>query len=279
MMRAYLQLMRFDKPIGTLLLLWPTLWSLWLAGNGHPHLNNIFIFIAGVVLMRAAGCVINDLADKKWDGLVERTQHRPLVTHQISTTQAVMLFLILCVLAFVLVLFTNILTIGLSFIALLVASIYPFMKRFTHWPQFFLGIAFSFSIPMAYATETNTTPLIAWFLMLGNLFWVVAYDTQYAMVDKTDDLKVGIKSTAVLFGERAWLYILLLQGLMLIILLGVGFYFKLSVFYYLSLLVAMVLMGYQYLLLSTPLKENYFKAFLNNQWVGLVIFLGIIFGK
>ncbi len=218
----YIQLMRLDRPIGTLLLLWPTLWAVWIAGNGTPSLKTIVIFFLGVVIMRAAGCVINDFADRDVDGGVERTKGRPLATGVISSKKALALFAGLGLMALVLVLFLNELTFWLSFGGLGLAVLYPFTKRFTFMPQLFLGAAFSWAIPMAFAAETGGVPEIAWLLYVANLVWTVAYDTQYAMCDREDDLKMGIKSTAILFGDADRLMIGILQGLTLLALIMVG---------------------------------------------------------
>jgi len=276
---AYLRLMRFNKPIGILLLLWPTLWALWLATDGKPPTLIVTVFIAGVIIMRAAGCLINDIADRNFDGLVERTNQRPLVTGEVSIKQALALFIFLCLLALGLVLTLNHFTIGLAIVALVLAIIYPFSKRFISFPQFILGIAFNWSIPMAFAATTNTIPNIAWLLYLITLLWTVVYDTQYAMVDREDDLRIGIKSTAIWFGKND-LYIL--DMLHLFILMGfvfIGFNKNLGLAFWLSLLVAGCLAVYQHRLVMTRQRESYFAAFLNNNWYGAVIFLGIVLGS
>ncbi|MGL5762845.1 MAG: 4-hydroxybenzoate octaprenyltransferase, partial [Plesiomonas shigelloides] len=208
---AYWRLMRMDRPIGTLLLLWPTLWALWLAAQGQPNWPVLLVFVLGVVVMRAAGCVINDYADRHFDGHVKRTANRPLPSGDVRPSEARWLFVALVALAFVLVLTLNSLTIVLSLVALALAAVYPFMKRFTHLPQLVLGVAFGWSIPMAFAAQMNLLPLSCWLLLLANICWTVAYDTQYAMVDRDDDLRIGIKSTAILFGRFDKLIIGLLQ--------------------------------------------------------------------
>jgi 4-hydroxybenzoate polyprenyltransferase len=274
--RALLQLMRFDRPIGTLLLLWPTLWALWMAAWGMPDFDLLLIFVAGTFLTRSAGCVINDLADRKLDGSVTRTQGRPLVTGLVSVREAVMLFVALMLAAFVLVLFTNTLTIVLSFGAVLLASSYPFMKRYTHLPQLVLGAAFSWSIPMAFAAQTEALPSSLWLLYLGNLLWTMAFDTKYAMADREDDLKIGIKSTAILFGQYDRIAIALLQAGSLVCLFLAGKAFGLGIIYTGSLLVALLLFGYQHYLIRNRDPEACFKAFLHNNWVGMTIFLGVV---
>src|SRR3990167_1780630 len=274
---AYFKLMRFDKPIGILLLLWPTMWALWTAAPGIPSLKNIFIFSIGVILMRAAGCVINDIADRHVDSQVVRTKMRPITSGIIPVKNAVILFSLLCVLAFVLVLFTNALTILLSVCALCVAILYPFAKRYTYWPQTVLGLAFSFSIPMAFAAETNNIPPIAYVMMLANIAWTIAYDTEYAMTDRADDIRAGIKSTAILFAQHDRQMIGLFQGLALLILFLLGWIKQFSLAYFIALLIAGLFFVYQQILIAKREAENCFRAFLNNQWVGLVIFIGVLF--
>jgi 4-hydroxybenzoate polyprenyltransferase len=273
---ALLQLIRFDRPIGTLLLLWPTLWALWLAAGGLPDLNLLAIFLAGTFLTRSAGCVVNDLADRQLDGSVARTRTRPLVTGAVSVGEAITLFVVLMLLAFILVLFTNTLTILLSLVAVILASSYPFMKRYTHLPQLALGAAFSWGIPMAFAAQRGALPLAMWLIYGGNLLWTVAYDTAYAMVDRGDDLKVGIKSSAILFGQYDRLMIGVLQLACLLCLYFAGKAFGLGDYYNCSLLVAAVLFGYQQYLIRDRNPENCLKAFLHNNWVGMVIFAGVV---
>ena len=273
--QALLQLMRVDKPIGTLLLLWPTLWALWIAAKGLPHIDVFIVFCLGVFLMRSAGCVINDFADRKVDGFVTRTKNRPLPSGRATSKEAVYLFIGLALTAFLLVLTQNTLTIQLSFIGLLLAFMYPFMKRFTHLPQFVLGLAFSWSIPMAYAAQANTLSLSVWLLFMANVTWTVAYDTMYGMVDKEDDLKIGIKSTAILFGQYDKVIIGLLQLTTLSLLVAVGFIEHLTWLYYLSLVVAGLLFLKQQKQIKDRNTDACFKAFLDNNYVGLVVFSGL----
>jgi 4-hydroxybenzoate polyprenyltransferase len=273
--KALLQLIRFDKPIGTLLLLWPTLWALWIAAAGVPDYDILAIFITGTFLTRSAGCIINDLADRHMDGGVARTSTRPLVTGTVTEKEAMALFIALMLMAFILVLFTNTLTIGLSLGAVLLASCYPFMKRYTHLPQVVLGAAFSWGIPMAFAAQSERLPAALWLLYLGNLLWTVAYDTKYAMVDREDDLRIGIKSSAILFGEHDRLMVAILQMLCLICLYLAGQAFGLGLYYNLSLLAAAGLFGYHLYLIRHRQPEACFKAFLHNNWVGMAIFAGV----
>lgn len=271
----YWQLMRFDRPIGILLLLWPALWALWLAAEGVPRLDLLVIFILGVVLMRAAGCVINDFADRKIDGRVKRTRTRPLATGKVSSREALWLFAGLCLLAFGLVLLTNGLTIALSFAALALASTYPFMKRYTHLPQVVLGAAFSWSIPMVFAAQTGMVRHESWLIYTAAVVWTVVYDTFYAMVDRDDDLRIGVKSTAVLFGDQDRVMTASLQVIVLITLLMVGQRFELGGVYELGLVVAAGFFAYQQYLIRFRRRDDCFKAFLNNNWVGLAVFVGI----
>ncbi|WP_252177561.1 4-hydroxybenzoate octaprenyltransferase [Endozoicomonas sp. 4G] len=275
-LKDFLQLARLDRPIGIYLLLWPTMWALWVAAEGVPDLANLVIFSVGVVLMRSAGCVINDFADRKVDGHVKRTRNRPLVTGRIREKEALMYFAGMVLVAFILVLFTNTLTIQLSFAALLLASAYPFAKRHTHLPQVVLGAAFGWSIPMAFAAQSGVLGSTAWLIFLANLFWTVAYDTQYAMVDRDDDLKVGIKSTAILFGDMDNLIIGSLQVLTLVTLAMVGHQLALGFLYFLSLTAVAAFFVYQQWLTRRREREACFKAFLNNHWVGAIVFAGLV---
>ena len=272
---ALLQLIRFDKPIGTLLLLWPALWALWLAAQGVPDYTLLAIFLAGTFLARSAGCIINDLADRNLDGAVTRTNARPLVTGTITVREAVALFVALMLLAFILVLFTNRLTVILSIGAVILASSYPFMKRYMQLPQLVLGAAFSWSIPMAFAAQSGALPPALWLLYLGNLLWTMAYDTAYAMVDREDDIKIGIKSTAILFGQYDRLMIALLQLSSLICLYLAGQAFELGVYYNASLVVSAALFGYHQYLIRECKPDECFRAFLHNNWVGMAIFVGV----
>ncbi len=272
---AYWRLMRMDKPIGSLLLLWPTMWALFLAAEGIPDLKVLLVFVLGVVLMRSAGCVINDFADRKVDGHVERTKLRPIPAGEVGSKEAFGLFLLLGILSFILVLTMNTLTIQLSFVGLFLAFIYPFMKRYTHLPQLFLGLAFSWSMPMAWAAQSGELSAMVWLLFVINALWTIAYDTQYAMVDREDDLKVGIKSTAILFGKRDKMIIGGLQLLTLLLLIVMGSLYQLSSSYYCSLLVVGGLFVYQQQLIRHRDRQLCFKAFLNNNYVGMAVTIGL----
>lgn len=274
-LNLYEKLMRLDKPIGILLLLWPTLWGLWISSYGHPNWRILWIFVLGTVLMRSAGCVINDYADRDFDRNVSRTQDRPLASGQISAKEALLLAAALALLAFELILPLDRLVILLSLPALLIAATYPFTKRFFAIPQAYLGIAFGFGIPMAYAANVGAVPPIAWVLLLANMFWAIAYDTEYAMVDRDDDIRIGIKTSAVTFGKYDVLGVMLCYTAMLAILAGVGVRFKFGVLYYAGLLAATGIMGYHYTLIKDRERDKCFKAFLHNNWVGAAIFAGI----
>jgi len=273
--RQYALLARFDRPIGTLILLWPVLWALWLAGDGKPNSLVLTVFIAGVVLMRAAGCVINDYADRDFDPHVERTKQRPLVTGKVSPKEALGVFAVLSAMAFGLVLLLNTLTFALSFIGLFLAASYPFMKRYTYLPQGYLGIAFGWGVPMAFAAQINAVPPVAWLLYLAVILWALIYDTLYAMVDKDDDLKIGIKSSALLFGDRDREIIGALQLVMLVLLILVGQMQHLGWAYYAGLTVAAALSLYQQTLIFHRDKAQCFKAFLNSNWFGMAVFAGL----
>lgn len=275
-LREYAQLMRLHRPIGIYLLLWPTLWALWLAGNGQPSRGVVLVFVLGVVLMRSAGCVINDIADRDFDPKVARTRDRPLAAGRVNLSEAAGLASALCLLAFALVLTQNALTIQLSFVGLALAISYPFMKRFHSLPQVNLGTAFGWAIPMAYAAVTHTVPPIAWLLFLGNVLWSVIYDTQYAMVDREDDRKIGVKSTAILFGEWDKRIVGYLQLTLLGLLILVGLLTGRGWIYYLGLLVAAGFALYQQYLIRDRKPDECFKAFLNNNGFGLVIFCGLL---
>lgn len=274
--KAYWQLMRMDRPIGSLLLLWPTIWALILSAQGFPDIKVLIVFVLGVFMMRSAGCVINDFADRKVDGHVKRTSQRPLPSGKVSAKEAVILFLALSIASFLLVLTMNPLTVQLSFAGLVLAFIYPFMKRFTHLPQLFLGLAFSWSIPMAWAAQANELPLIVWFVFAINVVWTVAYDTQYAMVDRDDDLVIGIKSTAILFGRYDKMIIGGLQLMTIAMLIMLGNYYQLGASYYWGLLVAGGLFVYQQHLIRHRERQPCFQAFLNNNYVGMVVAAGLL---
>ncbi len=278
-LKEYALLMRLDKPVGIYLLLWPTLWAIWIASEGKPDPLILFVFVTGVVLMRSAGCVINDFADRKIDVHVKRTEDRPIAAGRVSSNEAIILFVILCLIAFGLVLLMNSLTIKLSFIAVLLAASYPFMKRFTHLPQLYLGFAFGWAIPMAFAAVQNSVPPVAWILLLANLIWAVVYDTMYAMVDREDDLKIGVKSTAILFGEYDLRIIAILQFLMLLTLLIAGNMVGLGWPFHVSLLIAAAYMLYHRILISDRDTVKCFQAFKQNHWIGLVILFGMIVGR
>lgn len=275
-LREYALLMRLHRPIGIYLLLWPTLWALWLAGNGQPPRAVVLVFVLGVVLMRSAGCVINDLADRHVDRHVARTRDRPLAAGRVGPGEAIGLAVVLCLLAFVLVLTQNALTVQLAFVGLALAITYPFMKRFHSLPQIHLGAAFGWAIPMAYAAVTGELPLVCWLLFLGNVLWSVVYDTQYAMVDREDDRRIGVKSTAILFGAWDKRIIGYLQLALLAMLIAIGLLTGRGWFYYLGLLVAAWFALYQQYLIRDRQPEECFKAFLNNHAFGLAVFCGLL---
>ena len=271
----YIELMRLDKPIGVYLLLWPTAWALWIAGDGEPGIRLSVIFFCGVILMRSAGCAINDFADRHFDGQVARTKNRPLVTGRLRSWEALACSAVLVLIAFVLVLQVNWLTVYWSMGALVIASVYPFMKRFTHLPQVVLGAAFAWSIPMAFSAQQNMVPDEAWLIYLATVFWTIAYDTMYAMVDREDDLKVGIKSTAILFGDADKVIVGILQLCCLFSLVLLASNLSLSIYFYLSLFVVFILFLYQQFLIKDRDTEKCLIAFKNNHWVGVIIFIGI----
>lgn len=272
----FIQLSRMDKPIGIYLLLWPTLWALWIAAQGVPSLSNLLIFVFGVILTRAGGCVINDFADRKIDGHVRRTEQRPLASGKISAKEALVFFAVLMAISFVLVLCTNAATVWLSLGGLALAASYPFMKRYTYYPQVVLGAAFSWGMPMAFTAETGSLPATAWLLFIANLLWTVGYDTYYAMTDREDDLKIGVKSTAILFGDADRLIILSLQGLALGCLLLAGGRFELGGWFHLGLLAAAACFVWEFWYTRNRDPQRCFKAFLHNHWAGLAIFVGIV---
>ena len=271
----YVQLMRLDKPIGILLLLWPTLWALWIAAEGIPGWGVLLVFLVGVVVMRSAGCIINDFADRELDRHVQRTAERPITSGAITSREALTLFAVLVLVAFLLVLTMNTLTILLSFGAVGLATLYPFMKRYTHLPQLFLGAAFGWAVPMAFAAVTGAVPFAAWLLFLATLCWAVVYDTMYAMADREDDLKVGIRSTAILFGVWDRHIIGGFQLLMLLLLIIAGSAFDLGGIYQLGLLVATLMGGYHQWLIRNREPAACFRAFLHNHWLGMTLFIGI----
>ncbi|MFA5677091.1 MAG: 4-hydroxybenzoate octaprenyltransferase [Pseudomonas sp.] len=272
----FIQLVRLDRPIGTYLLLWPTLCALWLAAGGFPDPILLGVFIAGVVLMRSAGCAINDFADRKVDGHVSRTRNRPLATGRVSARETLVVFTILVALSASLLLLTNMLTFKLALIAVALATIYPFCKRFTFYPQVVLGAAYSMAIPMGFAAQTGELPPALWLLYIANLIWTVAYDTEYAMCDRPDDLIIGVKSTAILFGKADRLIIALLQGLTLLCLLLVGSRFALGGYYYLGLLAMLLSFAWQQWLIREREPQACLSAFLSNHWSGLMVFIGLV---
>ena len=272
----YAKLIRLDRPIGTLLLLWPALWALWIAGAGNPPWGVVAIFVLGVALMRSAGCAINDFADRGFDGAVERTRNRPLATGAITPKEAFLVFVVLSLGAFGLVLLLNWQTVMMSFVAVALAAAYPFMKRFTHFPQLVLGLAFGWAIPMAFMAVTETVPPAGWLLFAAAVVWALVYDTEYAMVDREDDLKIGIKSTAILFGRRDLRIIGILQVAMTGMLLGVGLTAGLGHFYYLGLFVAALFFVRQQYLMRGRDPAGCFTAFLNNNLVGMAVFAGLL---
>ena len=272
----YEELMRLDKPIGTLLLLWPTLWGLWLSSYGFPNPGVFVIFLLGVALMRSAGCVVNDIADRNFDPMVERTRNRPLARRAIPVAEAIGLAAVLAMLAFLLVLQLNRLTIQLAVVALALAVIYPFLKRFFWLPQAWLGVAFGFGIPMAFAAHQNAVPPVAWWLLAAHVFWSIAYDTAYAMVDRDDDVRIGIKTSAILFGERDVLITMLCHAVFLVTMLAIGVWAHLGVMYFLGIAAAVLLVVQQYFILRPRTRAASLKAFMQNNWIGAVIFVGIV---
>ena len=272
----FLQLMRADKPIGSLLLLWPALWALWLAANGLPNIKLLIIFVCGVFLMRSAGCVINDYADRDLDGHVQRTAHRPFPSGSVTQREAIGLFIGLCLVSFVLVLFTNKLTIQLSFVGVALAFCYPFMNRYTHLPQVVLGAAFTWSVPMAFAAQTGSLPVKLWPLYASGVLWAVVYDTFYAMVDREDDLKIGVKSTAILFGDMDIPITSTLQVMVIAGMIMTGANFDRGPFYFCGVGIAALLFVHQQYLIRHRNREQCFKAFLQNNRVGAALFIGLL---
>jgi 4-hydroxybenzoate polyprenyltransferase len=272
----YEKLMRLDKPIGILLLLWPTLWGLWLSSIGSPNPIIVVIFVLGVVLMRSAGCIVNDVADRDFDRHVERTRDRPLAAGLISRQEALLLAGVLILLSFLLVLQLNWLVVKLSVIALALTVIYPFLKRVFWLPQAWLGIAFGFGIPMAFAAHQNHVVPLAWVVLVANIFWAIAYDTEYAMVDRDDDVKLGLKSSAILFGRFDVLGVVVCHALFLLCMAYIGYWARLGVCYFSGLLVAAGVAAYQYLLIRERRREGCFRAFLLNNLLGAAIWAGIV---
>ena len=271
----YYLLMRMDRPIGTWLLLWPAFWALWIAAEGVPPVSIILVFALGVFVMRSAGCVINDYADRNIDKHIERTKNRPITSGKVSSREALGLFLVCIIIAFILVLFLNLYTILLSCIALLLASVYPFMKRYTYYPQLVLGMAFSWAIPMAFAAQLDTIPEVAWILYAVTILWIVSYDTMYAMADREEDLKIGVKSTAIIFADNDKLIIALLQTAFTLGMFYIAWLVQAGLFFYLGIIVSIVFSVYQQYLISHRDNKQCFQAFLNNNWLGMVIFIGI----
>ena len=274
-MNVYFRLMRLDRPIGIYLLLWPTLWALFLAAEGFPRLELLLIFTLGVSLMRSAGCVINDYADREIDKHVKRTELRPITAGEVSPNQALKLFALLIVLAFLLVLLTNTLTVQLSFVAVALATLYPFTKRWTHLPQFVLGLAFAMSVPMAFSATNNSIDPAAWWVFAATVVWTVIYDTMYAMADREEDVKIGVKSTAVLFARYDRLIIGILQLILVFLLINIGELFNLTLIYDISVALSAVLMIYHQFLIKNREKTACFSAFLHNHYLGMLIFAGI----
>lgn len=275
-LKLYIELVRLNRPIGIYLLLWPTLWALAIAAEGAPNLWILFVFVSGVVLMRSAGCAINDYADRDIDKHVSRTANRPITSGRLPAKEALMVSAALCLLAFILVLTLNLTTIYWSFGGVILAVTYPFMKRYHYLPQVHLGAAFSWGVPMAFAAQTGEVPKIAWLIYTAAMLWTVAYDTLYSMVDRQDDLKLGLKSTAILFGENDRMMVGLLQILFILTLWLIGSELDFSGIYYFSLLFAAVLLAYQQAMIIYRLPEYCFQAFLHNHWVGAVVFAGIM---
>ncbi len=277
-LKHYISLTRLNRPIGILLLLWPTLWALWIASEGRPNITILVVFVIGTILMRSAGCAINDYADRDFDAHVKRTAQRPLAAKKISTIEALVVAAVLALSALLLVvIFLNQLTLYLSFAAFFLAASYPFTKRFFVMPQAYLGIAFGFGIPMAFAAETGAVPTLAWWLLTANIFWTIAYDTEYAMVDRDDDVKIGIKTTALLFGKYDVAMVMFCYLVMLAILTAIGKMIGLGWPYFLSLTAACGIALFHYTLIAKRGREQCFKAFLHNNWLGFAVFCGLMF--
>ena len=274
-MNAYFRLMRLNKPIGIYLLLWPTYWALFLSAGGWPDIDLLIIFTFGVIITRSAGCVINDYADREIDKHIARTRDRPITAGEISPKAALLLFIALGLVAFALVLLTNTLTIKISFIAIALAVLYPFTKRWTNLPQLILGLAFAMSVPMAFSAQTGTVPTSAGWIFLATVLWTLIYDTLYAMADRDEDIIIGVKSTAILFAEYDQIFITLLQILLMMVFIKIGNLFDLGAFYDISLIIILLFMIYHQFLIKKRQKMDYFKAFINNHFIGMTVFLGI----
>jgi len=274
-MNAYFRLMRLNKPIGIYLLLWPTYWALFLSAGGWPDIDLLIIFTFGVIITRSAGCVINDYADREIDKHIARTRDRPITAGEISPKAALLLFFVLGFIAFALVLLTNTLTIKISFIALALTVLYPFTKRWTNLPQLILGLAFAMSVPMAFSAQTGTVPASAGWIFLATVLWTLIYDTLYAMADRDEDIKIGVKSTAILFAKYDQIFITLLQILLMIVFIKIGNLFDLGAFYDISLIIILLFMIYHQFLIKKRQKMDYFKAFINNHFIGMTVFFGI----
>jgi len=274
-MNAYFRLMRLNKPIGIYLLLWPTYWALFLSAGGWPDIDLLIIFTCGVIITRSAGCVINDYADREIDKHIARTSDRPITAGEISPKAALLLFIALGLVAFALVLLTNTLTIKISFIAIALAVVYPFTKRWTNLPQLILGLAFAMSVPMAFSAQTGTVPASAGWIFLATVLWTLIYDTLYAMADRDEDLKIGVKSTAILFAKYDQIFITLLQILLMIVFIKIGNLFDLGAIYDISLIIILLFMIYHQFLIKKRQKMDYFKAFINNHFIGMTVFFGI----
>ena len=274
-MNAYFRLMRLNKPIGIYLLLWPTYWALFLSAEGWPDIDLLIIFTCGVIITRSAGCVINDYADREIDKHIARTRDRPIAAGEISPKAALLLFFALGLAAFALVLLTNTLTIKISFIALALSVLYPFTKRWTNLPQLILGLAFAMSVPMAFSAQTGTVPASAGWIFLATVLWTLIYDTLYAMADRDEDIKIGVKSTAILFAKYDQIFITLLQILLMIVFIKIGNLFDLGTFYDISLIIILLFMIYHQFLIKKRQKMDYFKAFINNHFIGMTVFFGI----
>ncbi len=274
-LEQYALLIRLDRPVGIFLLLWPTLWGLWIAAKGFPDSDVLVVFVFGVILMRSAGCVLNDIADRRFDPHVSRTKTRPLASGKVSSSEALIVAVCLIFIAFLLVLTMNWLTVRLAFVAVILAGIYPFMKRYTYLPQFFLGLTFGWAIPMAFAAQTGSVPQIAWLLLIANILWSVVYDTMYAMVDREDDLRIGVKSTAILFDDADRVIIGIIQALVLITLVMTGKQAQLGTSYFIGVAIGSCFFMYQLRLIWSRKPERCMQAFLNNNWFGLIIFIGL----